>query len=251
MLRDRLICGVNHPGIQRKLLSEGEISYDQALALAQSIETAEQDAEKLAGSTPPQTPTPLSQLHLTRKTSTSPSSLSFTLTCYRCGGPHLATHCRHKNTECRYCKKRGHLAKVCRSKARSESAGTTSTREENPPKQNLYVEETTDAEPVTNTEYDMHVVEEAHSAPYLLDLLLNDVPVTMELDTGAAVSVINESTFDNPSREQAEVIHRPGDSGAGHHTTQCKVQRQTPVLINTYGVWEWPQPTGKGMAYSP
>ena len=45
MLRDRLICGVNHPGIQRKLLSEGEISYDQALALAQSIETAEQDAK--------------------------------------------------------------------------------------------------------------------------------------------------------------------------------------------------------------
>ena len=27
MLRDRLVCGVNHSGIQRKLLSEGDISY--------------------------------------------------------------------------------------------------------------------------------------------------------------------------------------------------------------------------------
>ena len=30
LLRDRLICGVNHEGIQRKLLSEGDISYADA-----------------------------------------------------------------------------------------------------------------------------------------------------------------------------------------------------------------------------
>ena len=37
----------NHSGIQRKLLSEGDITYSQAFTLAQSIETAESDAEKL------------------------------------------------------------------------------------------------------------------------------------------------------------------------------------------------------------
>ena len=38
MRRDRLVCGVNHQlqDIQRKLLSEGDISYTDALALAQS-----------------------------------------------------------------------------------------------------------------------------------------------------------------------------------------------------------------------
>ena len=50
MLRDRLVCGVNHQGIQRKLLSEGDISYTDALALDQSIESAEDDAKKLGGS---------------------------------------------------------------------------------------------------------------------------------------------------------------------------------------------------------
>jgi len=49
MLRDRLVCGVNHQGIQRKLLSEGDISYTDALALAQSIESAEDDAKKSGG----------------------------------------------------------------------------------------------------------------------------------------------------------------------------------------------------------
>jgi len=34
MLRDRLVCGVNHSGIQRKLLSEGELTYASALKLA-------------------------------------------------------------------------------------------------------------------------------------------------------------------------------------------------------------------------
>ena len=49
MLRDRLVCGVNHQGIQHKLLSEGDISYTDALAPAQSIESAEDDARKLGG----------------------------------------------------------------------------------------------------------------------------------------------------------------------------------------------------------
>ena len=39
MLRNRLVCGINHQGIQR--LSEGDISYTDALPLAQSIESAE------------------------------------------------------------------------------------------------------------------------------------------------------------------------------------------------------------------
>jgi len=61
MLRDRLVCGVNHQGIQRKLLSEGDISYTDALALAQSIESAEDDAKKLGG------PALLQPVHYTQK----------------------------------------------------------------------------------------------------------------------------------------------------------------------------------------
>ena len=53
-------------------------------------------------------------------------------------------------------------------------------------------QETTVTEHVTNTEYNMH---EAHTASYLVDLILDGVPVKMKLDTGAAVSVINELTF--------------------------------------------------------
>lgn len=43
MLRDRLVCGVRHNGIQNKLLSEKNLTYDRVFELAQSIEDAEND----------------------------------------------------------------------------------------------------------------------------------------------------------------------------------------------------------------
>ena len=45
---------------------------------------------------------------------------SQTAECYRCGGAHLATDCHFKDSECRWCKKKGHIARVCRSKKAAE-----------------------------------------------------------------------------------------------------------------------------------
>ncbi len=107
MLRDRLVCGVNHEGIQKKLLSEKDLTYDSAYSLAQAIEAAEQDAKTFKsgamGGSPhqhvlfnrykggkPRTPPP-----------SSPSAMDAgKISCYRCGGNHLAPACRHKDTEC-------------------------------------------------------------------------------------------------------------------------------------------------------
>ena len=48
MLRDRLVCGVNHNAIQRRLLSEKEpLTFDLALKLAKALESAEQNSADL------------------------------------------------------------------------------------------------------------------------------------------------------------------------------------------------------------
>ena len=47
MLRDRLVCGINHEAIQRKLLAEKDHTYESSYQLAQSIETAEQDSRHI------------------------------------------------------------------------------------------------------------------------------------------------------------------------------------------------------------
>ena len=47
MLRDRLVCGIQHKRIQRHLLMESKLTFQKAVELAQSIESAEKDTEEL------------------------------------------------------------------------------------------------------------------------------------------------------------------------------------------------------------
>ena len=47
MLRDRLVCGIQHKRIQRRLLMESKLTFQKAVELAQSIESAEKDTEEL------------------------------------------------------------------------------------------------------------------------------------------------------------------------------------------------------------
>ena len=47
MLRDKLVCSVNHEGIQRHLLSEKDLTYDKALEIALAMEAAVKDTKDL------------------------------------------------------------------------------------------------------------------------------------------------------------------------------------------------------------
>ena len=49
MLRDRLVCGVNHPRIQKRRLQEN-FRFDDAMKIARAMETAERNSEKIGGS---------------------------------------------------------------------------------------------------------------------------------------------------------------------------------------------------------
>ncbi len=53
MLRDRLVCVVNHKGIQRKLLAESSLTYDSAIKLALAVEASERESKQLAEATEP------------------------------------------------------------------------------------------------------------------------------------------------------------------------------------------------------
>ena len=120
MLRDRLVCGVNHEWITNRLLAEKKLTFDKALELVQAIESAERDTKQLKAAQTTSTP----QVHYSttpkHKQKGSEQSKSAkkesSIVCYRCGGSHLATACRFINTVCHACKKRGHIARVCRSK---------------------------------------------------------------------------------------------------------------------------------------
>ena len=100
--------------------------------------------------------------------------------CYRCGGKHDPSQCSFREYECHYCKKKGHLAKVCRKKAASTN---------NQEQANVVIGE-------TQTEYTMFHISCGSSKPLQTTITVNGNPLTMEVDTGASVSIINRTTFD-------------------------------------------------------
>ena len=111
MLRDRIVCGINDPRIQRRLLAERELTYKSAFELAQSMETADQNTNDLQTSPRSEPRSRQDNFHYMPRAGTQ---LSY-FVCYRCGGNHKAPDCKHKDAICNKCSKKGHLAKVCRS----------------------------------------------------------------------------------------------------------------------------------------
>ena len=115
-LRDHPVCGLRNEAHQKRLLAVPELTLDKALTIAQSLETAELNAQTLRGSDPA-----LRQLshHPQRQRVSSQSRKqgkplprdSRVRECFHCGGPdHVAANCRFAEYICRKCLKKGHLA---------------------------------------------------------------------------------------------------------------------------------------------
>ena len=120
MLRDRVVCGVNYKGIQHKLLAQENLTYENAYTLALSVQVSKKDIVKLQNSRPvpthplPTVPTdPSASEEKVHYSAFWKPRKGATVTCYRCGGAHLATQCKYKDVTCYSCKKKGHFAQVC------------------------------------------------------------------------------------------------------------------------------------------
>ena len=140
-LRDQFVYGLHDKELQRRLLSEDSLTFDNALKVAESYDVAQRDATGIRSESNDYQVNNLrlpSNKKYTFKNKNSPKHLSkplknsvnkndnsgketnqkFKLVCFRCGGPHLANFekCPGKNQQYNVCKKRGHLAKMCRFK---------------------------------------------------------------------------------------------------------------------------------------
>ena len=113
MLRDRLVCGINHEGIQCRLLLEKNLTYDNALEIALAMEVAAKDTKDLqsapsilvsaqlhyasVGNTPGKfkgSGKATQSLHRwpqNRQDKSQTKNTKANLICYRCGAQHLAT----------------------------------------------------------------------------------------------------------------------------------------------------------------
>ena len=205
MLRDRIVCVIRDEKIQRRLLVEKKLTFQKAHEIATTMEITMQNMAVLQESKESEAVNQVTvQADGRRIPRKSP--------CFRCGGNHSAQTCRFKELNCFYCKQKGHIADRCPNRNRSQSRGE---RQDFQPKgsdqrsssgqqrsgslhQLEDVVKTFDED--AGEEGDVYgqlfcVNSSRGHNPYKVTVLVNGVNVTMEIDTGASTTVVDEKTF--------------------------------------------------------
>ena len=194
MLRDRIVCGINNEKLQQHLLGKAKLTYKKALELAQSSEAAALNVKEpqKAGARPGKVELTWTaggdSVHQVHKLASAPPTKGSPITCYRCGKQgHLATKCKFKDAVCNFCGKKGHLQRVCKSRGVQEKKGNSSKV--------CHVEEKNGEESrAEDKEYTMFS-KSSKSKPIAVSVDIEGQEVTMEVDTGAALSIISEETL--------------------------------------------------------
>ena len=166
-LRDRLVCGLSSEAIQKVLLAKGDLTLETARKIALGQEAATKRTKELKDG----------QNSSILKVAEPPPGKR----CGRCGrGYHGPNECKFKNAKCHKCGKVGHIAPVCKSWAGRNHTEQTKwiASADNQEEESLFV-----------------VMGRSSSGPYQVELQVNGKPLTMEVDTGAGVSIAAESVL--------------------------------------------------------
>ncbi|KAL5460041.1 hypothetical protein EMCRGX_G033456 [Ephydatia muelleri] len=174
-LRDRLVCGLRNDAIQKRLLSEADVTLAKAVQIASSMESAEKQSL---------------QLNVTK-----PGAIcQVRVSCNRCNSTdHSVRECRIKDSVvCFRCKKKGHIVRACREKGPSAMAVGRDERKAKTGSLSTKWVDTEEAEEVgVQTVYVVNG-DGPFGEPISVSLQVNGVILPMEIDTGAAVSIIPE-----------------------------------------------------------
>ena len=194
-LRDRLVCGLRSVHTQKKLLAIEDLTLAKAVKIAQGEEAADRNSQVLKRTEP---------------TVNEVNEVASHKACGRCGRTsHDPKDCYYRNATCYNCGKRGHIAEVCRSGKIPRPRQAASPRARPSPKNmrearkpqygTKYVAAAKDDHDELSVEDNdqeflpLHAVGGSTTPPYKVPLVINDVVHTMELDTGASVTLMSET----------------------------------------------------------
>lgn len=186
-LRDRFVSGIRNEACQRRLLSEANLTFARAFEIALNMETAERDTQQLRGQDSRAEP-----VHKVEARSFNAKGRK----CYRCNGKnHTLDVCHFKEVNCHNCGKTGHIKKACKGKVTANQ--TNKRRNEQSERNTKYVEiEEEDELPMFT------LASEDCKQSFKTNFIVDGKDIEMEIDTGAAVSIVSEQVFQSMFPEQ-------------------------------------------------
>lgn len=205
MLRDRLVCGMNNHRLQYDLLKTDNLTYDNVVEAMLSSERSGKDVRMILNANENTTSigndSKLNTASMSTSVTTSAEPMDINAVqpqnnikfCYRCGDRHNGD-CRFAKTACRYCKKIGHIEKICIAKKRAMSKKINYTEEDE-----TYVQ--------LNGVYNVGGAQVRVPA-YNITVYINDISVAMQVDSGAGFSILNERTWKRLCAAQSHLALR-------------------------------------------
>ena len=191
-LRDKLVCGLNNQQIQKRLLAESKLKFSKAVDIAVAMETATRDATEIHSELREGKPLGLDKLTLSRPSNRPDNSPPSLVVCYRCGAnTHVATECRFKKEVCHKCGKRGHIQRVCRTQ---QGPSQPSPRSRCQKSTHAIEKESDEYEDLLNN-LEVHNVNKSSNDVIWVNVNVENQPLSMELDTGSAVSILPYDIF--------------------------------------------------------
>ncbi|XP_033731244.1 uncharacterized protein K02A2.6-like [Pecten maximus] len=116
--------------------------------------------------------------------------------CYRCGGNHDPKVCRFKDSECYYCKKKGHIKEKCLSRQRNKDTVKGKQHKSQTTPVHMLQSTTENRNDEQDYVYSMYNINQVGKSDCCeVTLQVNDKAVKLEIDTGAVVTVIWDNTL--------------------------------------------------------
>ena len=217
-IRDQLVERVVSDHLRRKLLDVEKLTLTRALEIARQFETTEATAKSMATSSAPATLGAQAVRHVTRQKKKSQPSRDAEQKCSRCGqGNHRQSDCPARGQVCHKCGFKGHFESCCRSKRKFQASSTRTTTSRSGA--HLVDCSPADAQHADSWEFERAIAcirdradRARNPAAFSVQMNVSGENLDMELDTGAAVSLITERTYREklahvPLKRSAQVLH--------------------------------------------
>ena len=181
------------------LLTKPKLTFTKAVTIAQAEELAEKGSKEIQ-STCKDLPKDIHKFSNATNSRSSqkhkdvPKDKPPACSCYHCGGKHSHSTCRFKSEVCHFCNKRGHIARVCKTRmAQSTLTKPPIAGDSSKPTHQVTQDSPCDT---SSSEYTYIItLPSQQSKPLKAGVEVEGHHVNMEIDMEAAVSIISDKIY--------------------------------------------------------